>query len=306
VVAVVGAPALVLASIPSPTSPVAFELGPLAPSYYGLLVALGIVAATWLTGHELARKGYDGGYSLAVEALLFIVPLGLIGARISYVVANYDLYSSNLFPAVVEVWRGGLEVYGGLVGGFVGLLIFSGLRGIGALAFADAAAPGVVLGQAVGRWGDYFNQELFGRPSDLPWAIRIAPGNRPAEFADVTSFHPTFLYESIWDVLVCLILLWVTRRFGGGLREGSVFLLYAVLFTAGHLAVDALRLEAAALPIVELVRGNLLLLGGVSVLGFASLLVLRHYLPREDAPKVGGPARFRPPSTRAPRARDGQ
>jgi phosphatidylglycerol:prolipoprotein diacylglycerol transferase len=279
VVAVIGTPALVLASIPSPPTPVAFEVGPFALSYYGLLVAVGIVVATWLTGHELARKGYDGGYSLAVEALVFVVPLGLIGARLSYVAANYDLYSSNPFPAVVEVWVGGLEVYGGLVGGFVGLLIFSGLRGLGALALADAAAPGVVLGQAIGRWGDYFNQELFGKPSDLPWAIRIAPYHRPAEFADVTSFHPTFLYESLWDVVVCLILLWVARRFGGGLREGAIFVLYVVLFTAGHLAVDALRLEAAALPIVGLVRGNLLLLGGILVLGAASLLVPRHYRP---------------------------
>jgi phosphatidylglycerol---prolipoprotein diacylglyceryl transferase len=126
VVAVVGAQALVLASIPSPTSPVAFELGPLALSYYGFFVALGIVAAPWLTGHELTRKGYDGGYSLAVEALLFVVPFGLIGARVSYVAANYELYSSDPIPAVLEVWRGGLEVYGGLVGGFLERVMHSG------------------------------------------------------------------------------------------------------------------------------------------------------------------------------------
>jgi prolipoprotein diacylglyceryl transferase len=274
---VAGALALVLASIPSPPSPVAFELGPLALSYYGFFVALGIVVASWLTGRELARKGYTGGYALALEALFFIVPLGLLGARLSYVVANYDQYAPNPIPAVLEVWVGGLEIYGGLVGGFIGLMIFARLRGISPLAFADAAAPGVVLAQAIGHWGDYFNQELFGRPSELPWAIRISPENRPAEFADATSFHPTFLYESIWDVVVCLILLWVARRFGGGLRDGTIFVLYVVLFTAGYLAVDALRIEAAALPLVELVRGNLLLLGGVLVLGVASLLVLRHF-----------------------------
>jgi phosphatidylglycerol:prolipoprotein diacylglycerol transferase len=275
---------LLLSSLPSPPHPVLFKAGPLALSYYGLLVALGIVVAAWLTGQELARKGYDGGYSLAVEALLFVVPLGLLGSRASYVVANYDLYASNPIPAVLEVWNGGLEIFGGLVGGFAGLLIFARLRGIGALAFADAAAPGVVLGQAIGRWGDYFNQELFGAPSNLPWAIHIAPENRPAEFADATSFHPAFLYESLFDALVCLLLLWLARRFGGRFKDGTIFVLYAVLFTAGHLAVDALRLEAASLPIVELIRGNLLmlLLGSVLVLGSALFLLLRHArAPRE-------------------------
>lgn len=269
---------LLLASVPSPPFPVFFKAGPLALTYYGLLVALGIVVATWLTGRELRRKGHDGGYALAIEALLFVVPLGLIGARFSYVVANYDLYANNPIPAVLEVWGGGLEVFGGLVGGLVGLLIFARLRGIGALALADAAAPGVVLGQAIGRWGDYFNQELFGPPSDLPWAIRIAPENRPAEFADATSFHPAFLYESILDVLACLLLLWIARRFGGGLRDGAVFLLYVVLFSAGHLLVDTLRLDLAAIPVVDLVRGNLLFLGGTLMLGFALVLVLRHFV----------------------------
>jgi phosphatidylglycerol---prolipoprotein diacylglyceryl transferase len=273
----IAVPTVLVSSLPSPPHPVLFKAGPLALSYYGLFVALGIVVATWLTGRELARKGYDGGYSLAIEALLFVVPLGLVGARLSYVVANYDLYANNPVPAVLEVWNGGLETYGGLVGGFIGLLIFARLRGIRALALADAAAPGVVLGQAVGRWGDYFNQELFGPPSNLPWAVRIAPENRPAEFADATSFQPAFLYESLFDVLVCLLLLWLARRFGGRFKDGTIFALYAVLFTAGHLAVDALRLEAAALPIVELVLDNLLLLGGVLVLVAASLLVLRRY-----------------------------
>ena len=241
-------PALVLlASLPSPTAPVAFNVEPLALSYYGLFVALGIVVGVWTTGRELGRKGYEP--ILALEALFFVVPFGLVGTRLSYVVTNYDLYSNDPIPAVLEVWTGGLEIYGGLVGGFIGLLIFARLRGIGALAFADAAAPGVVLAQAIGRWGDYFNQELFGKPSDLPWAIYISPENRPAEFADVTSFHPTFLYESIWDVVVCLILLWVARRFGGGLKNGSVFLLYVILFSAGYLVVHSLRLEPTAIPI---------------------------------------------------------
>jgi phosphatidylglycerol---prolipoprotein diacylglyceryl transferase len=302
VVAMAVSPTIILASLPSPPHSVVFKAGPFALSYYGLFVALGIAVATWLTGRELVRQGHDGGYSLALEALFFVVPLGLIGARFSYVVANYDLYANNPIPAVLEVWGGGLEIFGALAGGFLGLLLFSWIRGISLLAFADAAAPGVVLGQAIGRWGDYFNQELFGKPSNLSWAIHISPENRPAEFADATSFHPAFLYESIFDALVCLLLLWIARRFGGRLKDGSIFLLYVILFSAGHLAVDTLRLDLTAFPVVDLVRGNLLVVTGVVVLGFALILVLRRYSTCEDeAPEIAGLARSRPLFTEAPR-----
>jgi phosphatidylglycerol:prolipoprotein diacylglycerol transferase len=130
------------------------------------------------------------------------------------------------------------------------------------------------LGQAIGRWGNYFNQELFGRPSDLPWAIYIAPLNRPPEFADATSFHPTFLYEAIWDVLVCLILLWIARRFSERLRAGDVFMLYVSLYSVGRFFVETLRVDPAFL-IGDSFRGNLLVSGALA-LGFALLLLLRH------------------------------
>jgi phosphatidylglycerol:prolipoprotein diacylglycerol transferase len=146
-----------------------FEVGPFALRYYGLFIAIGIVVATWLTGRELERKGMDG--TLALDSLFFIVPLGFIGARAYHVATDYELYSDDPFPGVFEVWNGGLGIYGGVIGGFIGLLIFARVRNVNPLALADAMAPGVVLAQAIGRWGNYFNQELFGRPSDLPWAI---------------------------------------------------------------------------------------------------------------------------------------
>ena len=239
----VAVPTLLLVSLPSPPSPVVFEVGPLTLSYYGLFIALGIVVATWLTGWELHRRGYEGGYSLAVEALLFVVPLGILGSRASYVVANYDLYANNPIPAVLEIWAGGLEIYGALAGGLLGALLLCWYRGINPLAFADAAAPGIVLGQAIGRWGDYFNQELFGTPSRLPWAIRISPENRPAGFTDATSFHPTFLYESLWNVLVCLALLWLAGHAAKRLKNGDVFLLYVSLYSVGQFLVQTLRLD---------------------------------------------------------------
>jgi phosphatidylglycerol---prolipoprotein diacylglyceryl transferase len=261
-------------TLPSPSSPVIFEVGPFALRWYGLCIALGIAAATWLTARELNRRGYDG--AMALDALFFVVPLGFIGARIYHVITDYDLYDGDphsFFPGIFEVWNGGLGIYGAVIGGFLGLLIFARLRSISAWAFADAAAPGLILAQAIGRFGNYFNQELFGRPSDLPWAIEIAPENRPPQFTDVASFHPTFLYESIWDVLVCLILLFVARRFADSLKNGDVFLLYVCLYSVGRFFVETLRIDPAFL--IGDFRGNLFV-ASVLALTFALILFLRH------------------------------
>jgi phosphatidylglycerol:prolipoprotein diacylglycerol transferase len=272
-----------LLSLPSPPSPVIFEAGPFALHYHGLLIALGIAVGTWLTGRELARKGYDG--SLAFGSLFFVIPLGFLGARFYHVATEYHRYTKNPFPKVLEGWEGGLGIYGAVAGGFLGVLLFSWYRGISPLAFADAAAPGLVLGQAIGRWGNYFNQELFGRPSDLPWAIQIAPLNRPTEFADAEAFHPTFLYESLWDVLVCLALLWIARRFSERLRDGDIFVLYVSLYSVGRFFVETLRIDPAFL-IGGSIRGNLLV-SSVLALGFALILFLRHSRPPRKRPDSG-------------------
>ena len=261
-------------TLPSPPSPVIFEVGPFALRWYGLCIALGIAAATWLTVRELNRMGYDG--AMALDALFFIIPLGFVGARTYHVITDYDLYDGAphyFFPGVFEVWNGGLGIYGAVIGGFLGLLIFARLRGISALAFADAAAPGLILAQAIGRFGNYFNQELFGRPSNLPWAIEIAPENRPSQFIDVASFHPTFLYESIWNALVCLVLLFVARRFANSLKDGDIFLLYVCLYSVGRFFVEMLRVDPAFL--IGDFRGNLFV-ASILALTFALILFLRH------------------------------
>ena len=272
-----------LLSLPSPPSPIIFGIGPFALSYHGLLIALGIAVGSWLAGWGLARKGYDG--ALALGSLFLVVPLGLVGARLYHVLTEYHRYTRNPFPKVLEVWEGGLGIYGAVAGGFLGLLLFSWYRGITPLALADAAAPGLVLGQAIGRWGNYFNQELFGRPSDLPWAIGIAPENRPTEFADATSFHPTFLYESLWNVLVCLALLWVAHRFSERLKGGDVFVLYVSLYSVGRFLVETLRIDEAFV-VGSSIRGNLLV-SGILALGAAAVLFLRHRSVRLSYPKSG-------------------
>ncbi|CAN5158532.1 prolipoprotein diacylglyceryl transferase [soil metagenome] len=261
-----------LMALPSPSSPIIFEAGPFSLRYYGLMIALGIVVGTWLTGRELERKGYDG--ALAVDALFFTVPPGFVGARIYHVVTDYGLYADDPFPGVFAVWNGGLGIYGAVIGGFLGLLVFSYFRDIGTLAFADAAAPGLILAQAIGRWGNYFNQELFGLPSNLPWAIQIAPENRPAGYASAETFHPTFLYESIWNLLVALFLLWLARRFADRLKNGDVILLYVSLYSVGRFFMELLRIDPAFI-IGESFRGNLLVSTLLAVT-FALIFFIRH------------------------------
>jgi phosphatidylglycerol---prolipoprotein diacylglyceryl transferase len=262
---------MVFLSLPSPPSPVVFDVGPLALSYHGLFIAVGVVVGALMTASELARRGYDG--ALVLGLLYFVLPLGLVGARLYHVLTEYDRYDGHM-AALFKVWDGGLGIYGAVAGGFLGLVLFGWYRGISPLVLADAAAPGMILAQAIGRWGNYFNQELFGKPSDLPWAIRISPQNRPVEFADATSFHPTFLYESIWDLLVCLILLWVARRFANRLKDGDVFLLYLSLYSVGRFFVETLRVDEAFL-IWGSIRGNLFV-SGVLAVGCALILLLRH------------------------------
>ncbi len=261
-----------LAALPSPPSPIIFEIGPFALRYYGLFIALGIAAATWIAGRELARRGYDEAF--AIDSLLFIVPPGFIGARIYHVVTNWNFYGDQPFSEVFAVWNGGLAIYGAVSGGFLGLLFFSWYQNINPLALADAAAPGVILGQAIGRWGNYFNQELFGRPSDLPWAIKIAPENRPVGFEDVGTFHPTFLYESLWNFLVFLTLLYVARRFTSNLKVGDVALLYVCLYSVGRFFMELLRIDPAFI-IGGAARGNMLV-AIVLAIGFALIIFLRH------------------------------
>ncbi len=274
--------ALMALTLPSPPSPIIFEAGPFAMRWYGLFIALGIAVGTFVVSRELARKGYDG--TLALDALFFVVPLGFIGARVYHVLTDYELYAEDPFPGVFEVWNGGLGIYGAVVGGFIGVLIFARIRGISPLMFADAAAPGLILAQAIGRWGNYFNQELFGRPSDLPWAIRIAPENRPSGFEDAAAFHPTFLYESLWNIMVFFVLLYIARRFTSRLKNGDVFLIYVSLYSVGRFFVEALRIDPAFL--LGDFRGNLFV-ASVLALTFALIFFLRHASTGRKRPSAG-------------------
>ncbi len=227
-----------VASIPSPTVN-GIELGPLDLRFYGVLIATGVLVAWTLTRNRFESLGGDP--DLADLVTLRAVVLGFVGARLAYVSTHLDRFAGGDWWRVIAIWEGGLALFGGLTLGTITAIVVLRRHGGSVAAFADAAAVGVPLAQAIGRWGNYFNQELFGTPSGLPWAIRIDPVHRPAEYAQFATFHPTFLYESLWNLALAGTLLLVERR--TSLRRGSLFTLYVIGYGVMRFLLELIRTD---------------------------------------------------------------
>jgi prolipoprotein diacylglyceryl transferase len=229
--------ALTLAFLPSP--PVdGFHVGPVHIRAYGLLIALGaVVAVEWAARRWEARGGDRREiHRLAAWAL----PAGLVGARVYHVVTDNQLYRGHWLNAL-KVWDGGLGIWGGVLAGVVVGLVVARHDGLPGPQLLDTVAPTIPLAQAIGRWGNWFNQELFGRPTRLPWGLHIDVAHRPAGFQTFTTFHPTFLYESLWDLAVVGIVLWAERRLN--LRPGRLFAVYVAAYTFGRFFIEWLRID---------------------------------------------------------------
>jgi prolipoprotein diacylglyceryl transferase len=226
--------------IPSPGGG-AINIGPLTVHAYGLFIGLGVVAAVWLAERRWrARGGRPGQVS---DLALWAVPAGLIGARMYHVATDNQLYRHNWLGAF-KVWDGGLGIWGAVAGGVVAAVIFAWRKGLSATMFMDVAAPALPLAQAIGRWGNYMNQELFGRPTHLPWALKIDAAHRPVGYERFSTFHPTFLYESLWDlVVVALLIVVIERRLR--LRPGRLFAWYVALYSFGRFFTEWLRIDPA-------------------------------------------------------------
>jgi prolipoprotein diacylglyceryl transferase len=217
-----------LASIPSPSSNV-LDVGPLEIHYYGIFIGLGVVVAAIVTTRRYERFGGDATGLDSV--IVWTVALGFAGARLAYVSTHLSRYDGRPW-AVLYIWEGGLALFGGLTVGAITAISLLRRRGFSVPAFTDAIAVGLPLAQAIGRWGNYMNQELFGTPSTLPWAVEIEAARRPAEYAAFETFHPTFLYESLWNlaIVVPVILLLERRRaIGFGASFGVYLSLYGVI-----------------------------------------------------------------------------
>ena len=251
-----------IASIPSPSSG-ALTIGPLSIHAYGLMIALGVVAAVWLTGRRLEASG-TGTREDASSMAVWAVIAGVIGSRLYHVATDWSLFKNDL-GRIPQIWRGGLGIPGGVLFGTIAAMWAFKRRGISPAAGVTAAVPGLPLAQAIGRWGNWWNQELFGRPTDLPWALRISNDKIPSQYPPGTTFHPTFLYESLWNLALCGLLLWIDRRFR--LRPGRLMVVYVVGYSIGRFWVEGLRIDPAhAAGGLRLNQWVALVAGGVAAL----------------------------------------
>ncbi len=244
--------AMIPASIPSPVwsgFDIPLPWGSLRIHAYALCILAGIIAGLWLTSVRWARRGAPEGsvWDIAIWA----VPFGIVGGRLYHVVSSPDAYFGPGFDGtgdlslIPQIQRGGLGIWGAVLLGAVGAWIGCRRAGVKLSAFMDAAGPGLLLAQAIGRWGNYFNQELFGGPTTLPWGLQIDPNspNFPAGMPADTLFHPTFLYESLWNLVGVVILLALDRKFN--FRRSRLFWLYAIYYTLGRVWIEAMRIDDA-------------------------------------------------------------
>ncbi len=211
---------------------------------YALAIVLGIVVAIWLGNKRYVARGGKPGVILDIA--IWAVPFGIIGGRLYHLVTDWQIYFGSEgkgLIAALRIWDGGLGIWGAVALGALGAWIGARRTGVMLPPVADAIAPGIALAQAIGRLGNYFNQELFGSPTDLPWGLEIAIENRPAGYEQFVTFHPTFLYEALWLVGVALLVIWADRRFHMG--HGRAFALYVFLYTLGRGWIEILRIDSA-------------------------------------------------------------
>jgi prolipoprotein diacylglyceryl transferase len=232
----------ILNSIPSPDVS-SFELGPIRVHFYALFILIGIALAIWIGARRFKQRGGQSG--MILDIALWAVPFGIVGGRIFHVLTHWDyyFYAGADLTKVFAVWEGGLAIFGALILGSVGAFIGARTAGIKFLAFADAIAPGVLVAQAIGRIGNYFNNELFGLPTTLPWGLEISTANPayPAGLPAGVLFHPTFLYELIWNLMGFAVLIWLDRKLK--LRWGQMFAAYLITYSIGRAFIESIRID---------------------------------------------------------------
>lgn len=220
--------------------------------FYGILIMLGVIAAAFLGQAEAKRRGLNPDYIW--DMLFWVVLAGIVGARIWHI---FTPPPSMVAQGITTQWylthpldminirNGGLGIPGAIIGGALAMWVYCRNKKISFMNLADTVIPGVALAQAIGRWGNFFNQEVYGLPTNLPWKIYIDPAHRVPGYQNYDYFHPLFLYESLWNLLNMAVLLWVARRFKKWLRPGDIFFMYMIMYSIGRFSLEFLRLDAS-------------------------------------------------------------
>ena len=245
----------------------AIQIGPFTLSLYGMLIAFGIVAAIGVSYLEAKRRGEDTKHILNIA--LIIVPLGVIGARLYHVIDRWDYFMQH--PGEI-IGGQGLGIFGAVIGGAIGLIIYTRWQKLGTLRWLDIVAPAVLLAQAIGRWGNYFNQELYGYPTDLPWGIYIAPENRLPGFENFSHFQPLFFYEFLWNLIGFAVLMVLGRKLRNWLKDGDIFLFYVIIYGIGRFYLEGLKINVWTLAGIPTARW----IAGAGILISAAIILIRH------------------------------
>lgn len=270
-----------------------FQLGPLFVHFYGVIIMFGALAAAFLTAYRANQKGKNPEF--VWDALSIVLIFGVLGARLWHIFTpppsmvaqgiTTMYYLTHPLDALA-IWRGGLGIPGGVIGGALAMYWYARRRGEDFGVWADLAAPGVALAQAVGRWGNFVNQELYGAPTSLPWAIYIDPQHRVPGFENFERFHPLFLYESLWNLGNMFLLLWLSRKRADQLRKGDLALVYLIVYPVGRFLLEFLRLDAAQ---VGGLNANQTFMAVVALVAAGSLFFRHRTQPVQSQPVVEQP-----------------
>ena len=259
--------------------PIIVKLGPIVIRWYGLLIACAVLIGVTLSQYLAKRRHVNP--DLLNDLSIWLVIASIPAARLYYVLFQWSEYSQHP-EKIIAIWEGGIAIHGAILGGVVAALIFAKLNQISFWQLTDLVAPSLILGQAIGRWGNFFNSEAFGRPTNLPWKLYIPPERRPLDLVNFEYFHPTFLYESLWNFMVFALLLTLFFRALSQkprLKVGTLFLVYSVAYSLGRFWIEGLRMDSLMLGPLRMAQ--MVSLGGMflGLVGLAWLYVLKRPLP---------------------------
>ncbi|MBA4399882.1 MAG: prolipoprotein diacylglyceryl transferase [Anaerolinea sp.] len=259
--------------------PSSFKIGPLTIQLYGVLIMLGALAAAWLSTKEAKRRGINS--DVVWDMFPWLIIGGIIGARLWHILTpSASLVAQGITTwyylthplDAIAIWKGGLGIPGAVIGGAVALWLYARKRKMNFGAWTDIIAPGLALAQAIGRLGNYVNQELYGAPTDMPWALTIDEAHRLPEYIDQATYHPLFAYEAIYNLINMAVLLWISRKFGDRLKTGDIFLAYLVIYPVGRFFLEFLRLDPSPVAGINI---NQTIMAVIAVAATA-VLIFRH------------------------------